>query len=174
MTIQEIYEQVLLDVPKLAMRNFVKRYNEVVDILAATYDTANAPKTAYIDATDAGQVWYDLPMDCNGVNKVTTEGNKELRTYICEIGKIKFGYTGTFTIEYIGTPTKITKLETKPMHTGINEAFHIAIVKYILAYEVPERFNIYMQMYEELTSKADERLKNVKRKNMRIPVKSFR
>lgn len=174
MTVQEIYEQVLLDVPKIVMRNFVKRYNEAVDILATRYDTANAPKIAYIDATDSEQVWYDLPMDCKGVEKVTTEVGRELRTYICGDGKIKFGYIGSFTIEYIGTPKKISKLEDSAMHTGIHESFHIAIVKYILAYEVPERFNVYMQMFEELASKADERRRSVKRKNMRIPVRPFR
>lgn len=174
MTIQEIYEQVLLDVPQIEVRNFVKRYNEVVDVLSTRYDTANAPKIAYIDATDPEQTWYDLPMDCKGVNKVTTEDGRELRTYICGEGKIRFGFTGSFTIEYIGMPAKLKKLEDSIKHTGIHESFHIAIVKYILAYEVPERFNVYMQMFEELCTKADERRKNIKRKNMRIPARPFR
>lgn len=174
MTIKEIYEQVLLDVPKIEMRNFIKRYNECVDILSTKYDVANIPKTEYIDATDSTQVWYDLPVDCKGVERVTAEDGRELRTYVCEKGKIRFGYTGTFTIDYIGTPTKITKLETRPMYTGIHESFHTAIVKYILAHELPDRFNVYMDMFDDLASKANNRLTSIKRKNLRIPTKPFR
>jgi hypothetical protein len=175
MTIQEIYEQVLLDVPKLIMRNFIKRYNEAVDVLSTRYDTANMKKTDYIDATDSEQVWYDLPSDCKGVNKVTTEDNRELRSYVCERDKIRFGFTGNFAIEYIGMPTKITKLEKTPMYTGIHESFHMAIVKYILAYEQSsEMFKFNMGLFEELAAKADERLRSMKRKNLRIPVRPFR
>lgn len=175
MTIQEIYEQVLLDVPKLVMRNFIKRYNEAVEILAAKYDTANAEKFYDIDATDSEQTWYDLPMDCKGVNKVTAENGKELRSYVCDRGKIKFGYTGLFKVEYLGTPEKLTKFSSTPiLQTGIHELYHMSIVKYILAYELPERFQVYMEMYNDLSSKADERIRNMKRNNMRIPVRPFR
>ena len=175
MTIQEIYEQVLLDVPKIAMRNFIKRYNEVVGILSNIYDVANTVKTDYIDATDREQTWYPLPVDCKGVNRVTAENGKELRSYKCEKGQICFGFTGAFKIEYIGAPSKLVRFSNEPpMQTGINDLFHLAIVKYILAHELPERFQFYMDMYTELSSKADERLRNVKRKNMRIATPKWR
>ena len=175
MTIKEIYEQVLLDVPKLDIRNFVKRYNEAVDMLSLKYDTANAKKTAYIDATDTEQVWYDLPIDCKGVERVTNEEGRELRTYICEGRSISPGYTGSFNIEYIGTPTKLTSPSLTPtMLTGIDDMYSLAIVKFILAYEVPDRFQVYMQMFDDIASKANERLSSVKRKNMRIAAKPFR
>lgn len=174
MTIRDIYEQVLLDVPNIEMRNFIKRYNEVIDILATNYDTANAPKTDYIDAIDSEQIWYDLPIDCKGVIRVTAENGRELKSYLCNSGKIKLGITGSFQIEYIGTPTKLIKLEDTPIQTGINNSYHIAIVKYILAHEIPDRFQVYMQMYEELASQADKRLRSVKRKNIRIAAPKWR
>jgi hypothetical protein len=174
MTVQEIYEQVLLDIPKITMRNFIKRYNEVVDILAKNYDTASAAKSVYIDATDTEQAWYDLPSDCNGVKRVTGENNNELRTYKCINGQIYFGYTGTFKIEYFGIPAKITKFVNTPMFTGINDMYDIAIVKYILAQESPDRFQVYMAMYEDLASKANERLRSMKRKNMKIAARRWR
>lgn len=175
MTVKEIYEQVLLDVPKIEMRNFIKRYNEAVEMLSIRYDTANAKKTAYIDATDSEQVWYDLPSDCKGVIRVTNEEGRELRTYICEGKSINPGYVGSFNIEYIGTSTKLITMNTvQTMQTGIDDMYGLAIVKFILAYEMPDRFQLYMQMFEEIASKANDRLSSVKRKNMRIAVKPFR
>jgi hypothetical protein len=174
MTIQEIYEQVLLDIPSIPMRNFIKRYNEAIDVLTNKYDTVNIVKIDYIDATDRDQKWYDLPMDSNGVKRVTSEDNREVRAYKCVKGQIYFGFVGIFKIEYFGTPTKITKFVDTPMMTGISNLFDIAIVKYILAQEFPDRFKLYMDMYEDLASKADIRLRNVKRKNMKISVSRWR
>ena len=60
------------------------------------------------------------------------------------------------------------------MLTGIDEMYSLAIVKFILAYEVPDRFQVYMQMFDDIASKANDRLSAVKRKNMRIAAKPFR
>lgn len=168
MTIKEIYEQVLLDAPKIEMRNFIKRYNEVVGIIAMNFDTALAPLTDYIDATDESNLWYDLPVGCIGVNRVIDEKGRELRSYVCEKGKISFGIAGNFEIEYIGYPRQIENIENAPVNTGLHELYHLAIVKYIIAQEVPDKFEINMRMYDELTNMAHTRLKNIKRRNIRI------
>lgn len=175
MTIKEVYERIMLDVPKITHINFVKRYNEVIEMLSLKYDTANSKKTTIIDATNAEQAWYDLPSDCKGVTRVRNDRNEELRSYICDGKSINPGYVGSFNIEYIGTPAKITSMNTiHAMNTGIDEMFTLAIVHYILAYEVPDRFDFHYKMYLDIADKADARLSAVKRKHMRIKSGAFR
>jgi hypothetical protein len=170
LTVQEVYNQVLQTLNDIDFRKFKTAYNECQSILGSLYDTAVYEKSQIIDAEDTDD-WVDLPSDCIGITRVYTSDGYEYSPYIAQMGMIKFGARDTFTVHY---QAKLVNIATLTDTVTLHDLFIPALIQYIIYKNVDSKVqeNAYA-LFNNISDKADVRLRSIKRKNKIIKARRW-
>lgn len=137
--------------------------NEAVNTLTTMFDTAFAPSEIAVKGAIGGS---EYPLDTLGVVSVKRD-DRPYTAFTASATGITFAHDGDYVVTAIMYPDNVEGEDDDiPLHT----AYHQAVLQYVLQKVNPEAEDLFLPMAQA----AHRRLKRIKRRGSRIPVRVWR